>query len=625
MSGEETGSNGIEAYRDESRRPLVRLYDRYGRPKSRMLVVGVVASVVSYAAALVTPVVLGTTIDAVFTSETEYALPLVPGAWIPAEPTGQFWLSVGLVGAALTTSTVMAWLRGVAMNHFAHGVMLDIRADAYKRLQRLDMSFFDTLETGELMSVLNNDTTNLERFLDNAIRESVRVVVTVTGITLLLLYTNWQLAVITLLVVPVLVVFTWWFMVTIGPRYARKRSAVGTLNTRLENALSGIELVKRANAESYEGDRIDRVASDLFDAEMAAIRLSVFYRPGMELLTGITVLATFLVGGLWVFSGPPLFLSGTLTVGEFVVFVLLTQRFAPPLAQLARIVDWYENARASGKRIAGLLDAPVRIDDERDPVALSECEGRVEYDEVAFAYDDGDRVLDGIDFAVDSGETVALVGPTGSGKSTVARLLLRLYEVSDGAIRIDGHDVRELSLGSLRQSVGYVSQDPVMFDGTVAENIRYGRFDASDQAVQEAARVAEAHEFITEFSNGYDTRVGERGVKLSGGQRQRIALARVVLWDPEILVLDEATASVDTRTELAIQRSLDRINSERTTLVIAHRLSTVTGADCILVLDDGEIVERGTHADLVQQDGLYATLWSVQSGDRQSLPDDALH
>ncbi|WP_424004768.1 ABC transporter ATP-binding protein [Haloarcula salina] len=625
MSGDETWSEGIEAYRDESRRPLVRLYDQYGRAESRILAVGLIASILSYAAALVTPVVLGTTIDAVFTGESEYTLPLVPTTWVPPEPAGQFWISVSLVGIALALTTVMAWVRGVAMNHFAHSVMLKIRVDAYKHLQQLDMSFFDTQETGELMSVLNNDTTNLERFLDNAIRESVRVGVTVTGITALLLYMNWQLAFVTLLIVPVLVGFTWWFMITIEPRYAKKRSAVGNLNTRLENALTGIGLVKRASAEDYEGDRIDNVASDLFDAEMAAIRLSVLYRPGMELLTGVTVLATFLIGGLWVFTGPPLFLTGTLTVGEFVVFILLTQRLAPPLAQLAKIVDWYQNARASGKRIVGLLDAPVRIEDDPNPLELSDYEGHVEYDDVIFAYDDGNCVLNGIDFSVNAGETVALVGPTGSGKSTAAKLLLRLFDASDGAIRIDGHDVRKLSLESLRKSVGYVSQDPVMFDGTVAENIRYGQFDASDQAVREAARVAEAHGFIKEFPDGYDTQVGERGVKISGGQRQRIALARVVLWDPTILVLDEATASVDTRTELAIQRSLDRINTERTTFVIAHRLSTVTDADCILVLNDGKIVERGKHDDLIEQGGLYANLWSVQSGDDQSVSDDVLY
>jgi ATP-binding cassette subfamily B protein len=313
------------------------------------------------------------------------------------------------------------------------------------------------------------------------------------------------------------------------------------------------------------------------------------------------------------------------------------------MAQLSSIVDWYENAKASGKRICGLVDVPVRIEDAPNAVALDDVEGRVEYDDVTFAYDDGgmrrspdsstgerrgpgdgETVLDGVDIDADPGETVAIVGPTGAGKSTVARLLLRLYDVTDGAIRVDGHDVRDLQLAGLRSSIGYVSQDTFLFDGTVAENVRYGRFDADREDVVAAAKAAEAHGFIEGLSEGYDTRVGERGVKLSGGQRQRIAIARTVLQDPEILLLDEATSAVDTETEYLIQRSLDRLAADRTTLVIAHRLSTIKDADTIVVLDDGEVVERGTHEELLAADGLYANLWGVQAGEVESLPEEFL-
>jgi ATP-binding cassette subfamily B protein len=614
----------LDAYREQVERPLWRLFRAYTPDHALWLTVGLVTSVLAYGTVLVTPIVLGTTIDAVFTQESAYALPLVPDAWLPGDRTAQFWFSTGVVAAALLGGAVLQWVRGVAINYFAHGVMYAIRVDAYEKMQRLDMTFFDNKETGEVMSILNNDTSNLETFFDNALGDSVRIGVIVVGVTTALLYTNRQLALVTLGAVPLLVGFTWWFMRVIEPRYTRHRETIGDLNTRIENGLSGIELVKTTSTEEYENDRVRRVSRDVFDANMDVLKLSYFYRPGMELITGAALLATFVLGGLWVFSGPPLFFSGELTTGDFVVFMLLTQRLTGPMAQLSSIVDWYENAKASGKRICGLMDVPVRIEDRPDAIALDDVEGRVEYDDVTFAYDDGETVLDGVDIDADSGETVAIVGPTGAGKSTVAKLLLRLYDVTEGAVQVDGHDVRDVQLADLRSSIGYVSQDTFLFDGTVAENIRYGRFDADREDVVAAAEAAEAHNFIQGLSEGYDTRVGERGVKLSGGQRQRIAIARTVLQDPEILLLDEATSAVDTETEYLIQRSLDRLAADRTTLVIAHRLSTVKDADTIVVLDEGEVVERGSHEELLAADGLYANLWGVQAGEIESLPEEFL-
>jgi ATP-binding cassette subfamily B protein len=614
----------LDAHRDAVERPLWRLFREYAGDHAGWLAVGLATSALAYGTVLVTPVVLGTTIDAVFARESAYALPLVPDSWLPDGRDAQFRFSAGVVGAALLGGAVLQWVRGVAINYFAHGVMYAIRVDAYEKMQRLDMTFFDDKETGEVMSILNNDTSNLETFFDNALGDSVRIGVIVVGVTTALVYTNAQLALVTLGAVPLLVGFTWWFMRVIEPRYRRHRESIGDLNTRIENGLSGIELVKTTSTEAYENDRVRSVSRDVFDANMDVLRLSYFYRPGMELITGAALLATFVLGGLWVFSGPPLFFTGELTTGDFVVFMLLTQRLTGPMAQLSSIVDWYENAKASGKRICGLMDVPVRIADAPNPVALGDVDGRVAYDDVTFAYESGDTVLDGVDIAVDPGETVAIVGPTGAGKSTVAKLLLRLYDVTDGAVRVDGHDVRDAALADLRSSIGYVSQDTFLFDGTIAENIRYGRFDADREAVIEAAEAAEAHEFVRGLSEGYDTRVGERGVKLSGGQRQRIAIARTVLQDPEILLLDEATSAVDTETEYLIQRSLDRLAADRTTVVIAHRLSTVRDADTIVVLDDGRVVERGTHEELLAADGLYAKLWGVQAGEIESLPDEFL-
>ena len=624
MDASEKFDTELDAYRERVDRPLWRLFRTYTPGHGLWLGLGLITSVLAYGTVLVTPIVLGTTIDAVFTGESAYALPLVPDAWLPGEREAQFWFSAGVVGAALLGGAVLQWVRGVAINYFAHGVMYAIRVDAYEKMQRLDMTFFDNKETGEVMSILNNDASNLEVFFDNALGDSVRIGVIVVGVTTALLYTNWQLALVTLAAVPLLVGFTWWFMRVIEPRYTRHRETIGDLKTRIENGLSGIELVKTTSTEEYENERVRRVSREVFDANMAVLKLSYFYRPGMEAVTGAALLATFVLGGLWVFSGPPLFFSGELTTGEFVVFMLLTQRLTGPMAQLSSIVDWYENALASGKRICGLMDVPVRIGDAPNAVALGDVDGRVEFDDVTFAYDGGEAVLDGVDIDAAPGETVAVVGPTGAGKSTVGKLLLRLYDVSDGAVRADGHDVRDAALADLRSSIGYVSQDTFLFDGTVAENIRYGRFDADREAVVEAAEAAEAHGFIEALADGYDTRVGERGVKLSGGQRQRIAIARTVLQDPEVLLLDEATSAVDTETEYLIQRSLDRLAADRTTLVIAHRLSTVKDADTIVVLDGGRVVERGSHDELLAAGGLYANLWGVQAGEVESLPEEFL-
>ncbi|ELY92727.1 xenobiotic-transporting ATPase [Natrialba hulunbeirensis JCM 10989] len=630
----ETDETPFDVYREDVDRPISRLFLSYAPGRLGWFSAGMVANFVARMASLVPPLLLGVAIDAIFTdADGAFELPLVPDAWLPAEPMAQFWFTIIAIAVSFVVVAVFTWIYGVTANLFAHSVMHTVRVDCFEKMQRLDMAFFDDKQTGEVMAVLNNDTQNLELFLDNALMNSARLIVMVAGIAGVLFYLNWQLAFVTLFAVPAMVLFTLWFMRVVEPRYVRQRSAVGRLNTRLENAIAGMGLTKTSSSEPYEVSRVSDSSKNLFDRTMDVLKLTYVYRPGMELLAGLAFAATFLVGGLWLATGTaPGPLTGSLSVGDFVVFLMLTQRIVDPLAEVSNIVDQYENAKASSERVFGLMDIPVYVDDPEDPVDIEPeaVDGCVTYDHVSFSYgetnarlgDDTDpeTVVEDVSFEADSGDTVALVGATGAGKSTLLKLLLRLYDVQEGSIRLDGHDIRDLTLADLRSAVGYVGQDTFLFDGTIADNIRYGHFEASDDAVREAAKAAQAHEFVAELESGYETRVGERGVKLSGGQRQRIALARAVLADPPVLILDEATSAVDTKTERLIQESIDRLTEDRTTLAIAHRLSTVKDADTILVMSDGQVVERGTHDDLLEADGRYAALWKAQAGHLESMP-----
>ncbi len=594
--------------------PMRDLFVRYARADWPLFVLGVVTSVLGRFVSLAPPLVLGVAIDATFDDSVPYTIPYVPSAWLPTTQVGEVWFSVGLVVAALLASVVFTWTNGAALSLFSNRLQHAIRVDSYEAMQRLDMAFFDDKQTGQVLAILNDDVRNLRMFLGSTVSSALQLVATVLGIAFVLFTLNWQLALVTLVAVPLLAVFTYWFMRTIRPRYRALRSSIGELNTRLENNLDGMEVIKTAHTENHETDRIRETSWEYYLRTWAVAKLEYLYQPSMDLLAGLAFAATFLLGGLWLVGGAPGPFTGTLLVGEFVTFLFMTQRFVDPLSGVGRIVNSYENARASGERIVGLVSRPVEVRDREDSVVRETVEGRVEYDDVTFSYLPDRPVIRNLSFAVDAGDTVAFVGPTGAGKSTAAKLLLRLYDVDEGAVRVDGVDVRDLALDSLRSNVGYVSQDVFLFDGTVAENVRYGSFDATDEGVVAAAKLAEAHAFVENLPEKYDTRVGERGVKLSGGQRQRIAIARAMLQDPAILVLDEATSAVDTETELLIQRGLARLTADRTTLVIAHRLSTVKNADLILVVDDGAVVERGTHDELLAEDGLYATLWNVQAG-----------
>ncbi|QLG50635.1 ABC transporter ATP-binding protein [Natrinema halophilum] len=617
----------FEEQREDIENPMKRLFLEYGSHYLGAATIGVIASIFARILDLLPALMLGVAIDAVIRQEIGYveAFPIGGSLVAPYVPDGrmaQFWLTIGIIAGAFLLSAVFHWTRNWGFNTFAQHVQHDVRTDTYDEMQRLNMGFFADKQTGEMMSILSNDVNRLEKFLNDGMNSLFRLLVMILGIGGLLFAINWQLALIALLPVPLIAVFTTLFIRTIQPKYAAVRSTVGKVNSRLENNLGGIQVIKSSTTESYESDRVEDVSQEYLDANWSAIRTRIKFFPGLRVLAGIGFVITFLVGGLWVIGGPPGPFSGDLSTGMFVVFILYTQRFIWPMAQFGQIINMYQRARASSARIFGLMDQPNRVGEEPDAPDLDVTGGRVTYDEVAFGYDTDEAIIEGIDFTVDSGETVALVGPTGAGKSTVLKLLLRMYDVDEGEIRIDGQNIQNVTLRSLRESLGYVSQDTFLFYGSVAENITYGTFDADRDDVIEAAKMAEAHEFIQNLPEGYDTEVGERGVKLSGGQRQRISIARAILRDPDILLLDEATSDVDTETEMLIQRSIDDLATDRTTFAIAHRLSTIKDADHILVLEGGEIAEHGTHEELLENDGLYSHLWGVQAGEIDELPQE---
>ena len=626
VSAVEDEDDPFEEQREKAENPMRRLFLQYGAEKKVAFVVGVLSSIVARALDLLPPILLGVAVDAIFEAQgagdREYSLFLVPDAWIPATETGQLYFTVGVIAFAFFGGAAFHYSRNWGWNSFSQHIQHQIRTDTYDKMQRLNMDFFADKQTGEMMSILSNDVNRLERFLNDGMNSAFRLGVMVVGIAVILLAVNWQLAMITLVIVPLIAVFTYYFIKTIQPKYADVRSSVGKVNSRLENNLGGIQVIKTSNTEGFESERVDDVSQGYFDANWDAISTRIKFFPGLRMLAGIGFVLTFFIGGMMVLGdgvGP---FTSDLRPGEFVTFILLSQRFIWPMAQFGQIINMYQRAYASSSRIFGLMDEPSRIVEDPDADELVVGDGEVVYDDVTFGYDDTETIIEDVSFEVDGGDTLALVGPTGAGKSTVLKLLLRMYDVDEGSITIDGQDLRDVTIPSLRRQVGYVSQDTFMFYGTVEENISYGTFDSDRDSVVEAAKAAEAHEFITNLPEGYDTEVGERGVKLSGGQRQRISIARAILKDPEILILDEATSDVDTETEMLIQRSLDRLTADRTTFSIAHRLSTIKDADKIVVLEDGQIVERGSHDDLIAEDGLYAHLWGVQAGEIDELPDE---
>jgi ATP-binding cassette, subfamily B, bacterial len=499
------------------------------------------------------------------------------------------------------------YLSELGWRNLAQSIEHDARLDAYAHVQDLEVAWFEDNTSGGLLAVLNDDVNQLERFLDEGAATMITTFWNVVLVGAVFAVTSWQLALLAFVPIPVIVAGSMRFQRRLEPLYAAVRSRVSDLSSTLVNNLGGITTIKAFVAEDREVERVRRASDAYRLANADAIRSSSAFVPliRMAILAGFT--ATLLLGG-------HLVLDGTLEVGIYSVLVFMTQRLLWPLTRLGETLDLYQRGMASARRILDLLS--VRPQMVPGTAALPRpVRGEIELASVHFGYGDGPDVLSGVDLRVPAGAVHAVVGATGAGKSTLVRLVLRFHDPRSGRVLIDGHDVQSLSYASLRRAIGYVSQDVFLFSGSVRENIAFGRPEATADQVEAAARQAEAHDFIVGLADGYDTLVGERGLRLSGGQRQRISLARAIAVDPAILVLDEATSAVDNETEAAIQRSLRRVAEGRTVLVIAHRLSTVRHAQRIWVLEGGGVAEAGTHDELIRRGGLYAALWRVQTGD----------
>ncbi len=523
-------------------------------------------------------------------------------------PRSQLVLLSALSFVIYAFESLFEYLQGLAWRNLAQNIQHQIRLDAYAHMQHLEMAYFEEQSTGNLMAILNDDVNQLERFLDTGANEVLQVSTTVLLIGGMFFVLAPSIAWVAFLPIPVIVWGSFRFQRRLEPRYAAVRERAGAIGGLLANNLGGMATIKAFTAEAREESRVESESERYRTANHRAITLSAAFSPliRMAILVGFT--ATLLWGGI-------LALEGSLAVGAYSVMVFLTQRLLWPLTRLGQTFDLYQRAMASTNRILDVLDTPAEIVSGDGVLDRGQVKGRIEFQDVGFAYRTGFPVLCDIDLDLAPGATTAFVGSTGSGKTTLIKLLMRFYDVSSGSIIMDGHDIRSLELPHLRRAMAVVGQDVFLFHGTVWDNIAYGKPDANHEEIRHASEVAEAHRFIMELPEGYDTIVGERGQKLSGGQRQRLSIARAVLVDPPILILDEATSSVDNETEAAIQRSLARLIVDRSTIVIAHRLSTIRHADTIHVIEEGRVVESGTHEQLVDRDGSYAALWRVQTGE----------
>jgi ATP-binding cassette subfamily B protein len=509
---------------------------------------------------------------------------------------------LGITVILFVVTALLTWggqyLENVYLAKAGNGVIYRLRTDMFDHLQRLSLSFFDTHKVGKLMSRVQNDVSQVEELVTEGILTLITSLLTLVGIAAIIITINPRLALITLAVIPLMVLMT-----IIWQKYARKafiqvRRAIAIVNSQLQEDMSGVRVIQSLSREEENMEQFDQVNRAHLDANVTAVKLEALIMPMVMISTGVSFAIVIIIGGLQV-------LDGVMTIGALMSFLLYVQRFFDPVLELSMQYTELQRAMASGARIFELLDIKPDIQDKPGAIEMPPVKGEVVFKNMSFGYEENKYVLHNINLMVKPGETVAIVGQTGSGKSSLVSLTARFYEVSKGSVTVDGYDVRSVTQESLRKQIGIVPQDPILFSGTIVENIKFGRLDATREQVMEVAKTVGAHQFISRLAKGYDTLVGQRGVNLSAGQRQLLCMARAILADPRILILDEATSSVDTNTERIMQRALRKLTKGRTCLTIAHRLSTVTKADRIIVLDKGKIIEEGSHQELLDKQGMY--------------------
>jgi len=518
--------------------------------------------------------------------------------------TGLYWISAVYVGIYVIlwiVSSLQTYLRF----WLGQRLIFDLRMDMFSRLQKLSMSFYDKRHVGRIMSRVTNDVETLNEFLTSGVELAIGDIFILVGIVVMMLILNAQLALVTFTVIPILLIGTILLGERVREAYRLTRKKISGVTANLAESISGMRVVQSFSREMANAQQFDRVNVENLQANIQAARVSALFFPIVDVLGTV---GTCLV--LW-FGGTSV-MGGSLTLGVLVAFMAYVTRFFMPIREISMLYNNVQSALAATERITEILDAQSEVEEAKDAIELPRIKGEIKYNTVSFGYDPSNFVLNNIELEIKENQRVALVGPTGAGKTSLASLAARFYDPQKGSITVDGYDIRKVSLKSLRSQMGIVLQDPLLFSGTVRENIAYGRPSATEQEIVEAAKAVGAHEFIMNFTQGYDTVVGERGIRLSMGQRQLISFARALLADPRILILDEATSSVDAYTELLIQNALKKLLEKRTTLIIAHRLSTVRSADRIVVVDNGRIVDMGTHDELMHKDGLYRKLYEMQ-------------
>ncbi len=580
---------GVGPRRPQDFRAALRKSMIWARPILPIMVFGLVCTLIGVFLAQQPPRIMAYTLDHVIAG-SKYSL---------------LWRVIGLYLVVVLLSQIISSASNYWMNVAGQRLLHSLRMSVYDHFQKLPLAYYDDKRTGDLVSRVTGDVSQLEGLVVNTSNSLVRQVFGVAFALYYMMTYNWQLALLVLIPVPILGFSLYFFTRRVRLVYRSIRDSMGDLSGKLMENLSGIRVIKAFNREEHERATVDTTSVTLRDDNIKASRMTSVFYPAMQTLTALGTIAV--LGG-----GSYLIMQNQFTIGKLVAFLIYVSNFYQPVGEFIRTFDFVQRALAAGERIFEVLDTEPGIKDPIEPVSLGEVRGEVEFNHVFFSYATGEEVLHDVSVRADPGQRVALVGQSGAGKSSFINLIPRFYDATSGEVLVDGVDVRNVRQSELRSHIALVLQETFLFNGSVRDNLLFGRPGATDEEVFAAAKVANADEFIERLESGYDTEIGERGVKLSGGQKQRIAIARAVLADPRILILDEATSSVDSESEFLIHQALDRLMVGRTTFIIAHRLSTVRNADSILVLEGGSIVEQGDHGRLIDADGRYARMYQQQ-------------